>query len=621
MLAVLGGVFVTLFVSETVLAQSIVIDPSMLQGAGAGSSSASDSTAGSGNSDGDNTSAAPLAKIPAFQTGSIAGGPAIDELAQRDTEKSILRPPARPGEFERYVRDSVGHPVKRFGQDLLLPATRDFSVPATATIPGDYALNVGDVISINTVGSVEGSADFAINTQGEVFIPKIGKVKLAGVRYRDLHDRLYEAFNRQYRSFEVTASVKRLHGVRVYVTGFAQNPGAYTVNSLSTLINAVLAAGGPSSGGSFRSIKLIRNGHEVRDFDLYDLLRHGDRGRDAVMQNEDVLFIPPVGQQVAIVGSVNEEAIYELRAGETLRDAMALAGGITQLADPSRAIIYRLRDKDTVGSQEYPAQNFASVAMEPGDIVQVLSQGSLTRPIERQSVVVRVEGEVNKPGNYYVPANTPLAKVMEMAGGMTARAYAYGTKLTRETVRAKEQEALKQAVEQLEVQLAAPPTADGVQVDRTAGQALIDRLRKAEPDGRLVLNLPYASRDLPGDIILENNDRIVIPARVETVGVFGAVYRSASFMMDANGHETLKQFLDRAGGPQRMADRSNIFVMRANGDVVSRHRGGLNLKSQPGDVIFVPVKTQSSNLLSKIRDITSIIFNLGLGIAAIKAIS
>jgi protein involved in polysaccharide export with SLBB domain len=92
-------------------------------------------------------------------------------------------------------------------------------------------------------------------------------------------------------------------------------------------------------------------------------------------------------------------------------------------------------------------------------------------------------------------------------------------------------------------------------------------------------------------------------------------------MIDESHHETLEQFLDRAGGPQRMADRHNIFVIRANGDVVSRHRGGLKLKAQPGDTVFVPVRTQSSNILAKIRDITSIIFNLGLGIAAIKAIS
>jgi protein involved in polysaccharide export with SLBB domain len=519
------------------------------------------------------------------------------------------------------VRETVGHPIKRFGQDLLLPLTRDFSVPATSTIPGDYALNVGDIISINTAGSVEGSADFVINTNGEVFIPKIGRVKLVGVRYRDLHDRISDAFNHQYRGFEVTVSIKKLHGVRVYVTGFAEHPGAYTVGSLSTLVNAVLAAGGPNGGGSFRSIQLIRNGQVVRDFDLYEMLRGGNRNKDAVLQNEDVLFIPPVGQQVAIVGSVNDEAIYEMRPGETLKDIFALSGGANQLADNSRAILYHLRDKDTVGSRELSREDFASTALEAGDIVQVLSQGTLARPIERQSVVVRVEGEVNKPGNYFVPANTPMSKIMEMAGGMTPRAYPYGTKLTRETVRVQQQQALRDAVEQLQTQLSAPATSDGTTVDRAAGQALIDRISKAQPDGRLVLNLPYASNTLPGDIILENNDRIVIPARVETVGVFGAVFRQASFMIDESHHETLEQFLDRAGGPQRMADRHNIFVIRANGDVVSRHRGGLKLKAQPGDTVFVPVRTQSSNILAKIRDITSIIFNLGLGIAAIKAIS
>jgi protein involved in polysaccharide export with SLBB domain len=617
--ALLGGAFLSLFAGQSVLAQQIVIDPSMIQGAGGGSGS-DDGSAHVGSGDTDGSSSTPLAKVPAFQAGSISDAGKPDEITTQASEKTAVRPPARPSEFERYVAQTVGHPVKRYGQDLLLPAARDFAVPATSTIPGDYALNVGDIISINTVGSVEGSADFVINTNGEVVIPKIGHVKLVGVRYRDLHDRISDAFNHQYRGFEVTVSMKKLHGIRVYVTGFAQNPGAYSVNSLSTLVNAVMEAGGPNGGGSFRDIQLIRNGQVVRDFDLYEMLRQGNRNKDAILQNEDVLFIPPVGQQVAIVGSVNDEAIYEMKPGETLKDVMAIAGGPAQLADNSRAILYRLKDKDTVGSRQIALSDFAATPMEAGDIVQVLNQGGLARPIERQSVVVRIEGEVEKPGNYYVPAGTPLSKVMELAGGTTARAYPYGTKLLRETVRAQQEVALREAVDQLEIQLAAPNFGDRP-VDKSSGQAMIDRLRRAQPDGRLVLSMPYAATSLPGDIVVENNDRIVVPTRVATVGVYGAVYRTASFMIDVDHHETLEQFLDRAGGPQRMADKSNIFIIRANGDVISRKRGGLKLQAQPGDAVFVPIKTQSSNVWGKIRDITSVIFNLGLGIAAIEALS
>lgn len=94
----------------------------------------------------------------------------------------------------------------------------------------------------------------------------------------------------------MSVSIKKLHGIRVFVTGFAQKPGVYTVNSLSTLLGALVAAGGPNAGGSLRSVKLYRNGQEVQDFDLYDILRKGDRSRDPILRNEDVLFVPAVGK-------------------------------------------------------------------------------------------------------------------------------------------------------------------------------------------------------------------------------------------------------------------------------------------------------------------------------------
>jgi protein involved in polysaccharide export with SLBB domain len=544
-----------------------------------------------------------------------------------DVRNPRLKPPAAPGEYEKWVEEVTGRKLKRFGSDLLLPSNRDYAVPATATIPPDYALNVGDVVSVALTGSIEGSADFEIDRNGEINLPRVGTVRLVGVRYRDLKDRIAAAVSRQFRGFEVTASIRRLRGVRVYVTGFANNPGAYTVNSLSTLVNAVLAAGGPSAGGSFRSVKLYRNGAEVVDFDLYDLIRKGDKSRDPLLQNEDVLFIPPAGRQVAVVGSVNEEAIYEAKPGETVEDIVHLAGGPTNLADHSRVIVYRLRDRDTSWSHQLTPDAAAAEPAEAGDIIQLLPEGSLARPLERQSAIVRIEGEVNRPGNYYVAPNTPLATVLEMAGGLTPRAFVYGTRLSRESVRAQQREGFHEAVRQMEIALAAAPLTQDRTIDAGERQnqlasvrSFLDKLRQAEPDGRLVLDLAPTTTALPGNILLENNDQIVVPPRVDTVGVFGAVYRPASFLLGLGEPKRVRDYVEHAGGTMRAADRSNIFVVHANGEVVTKRRGALSARVLPGDVIFVPVKTQSSSLLAKIRDISQIIFQLGLSAAAIAAI-
>jgi protein involved in polysaccharide export with SLBB domain len=534
---------------------------------------------------------------------------------------------ARPGEYQEWVADVTGLKLERFGSDLLLPSDRDFATPATSTIPPDYALNVGDVVSISLTGSVQGSAEFTIDRDGKIFLPNIGTVSLIGVRYRDLKDRISAAVGRQYRGYDVSVSISSLRGVRVYVTGFAVNPGAYTVSSLSTLVNAVLKAGGPGSGGSFRSAKLYRNGKEVADFDLYQLLRDGNRATDPILQNEDVIFIPPTGNQVAVIGSVNEAAIYEAKPGETVEDLVRYAGGATALADQSRTILYRLSDQDTVGSKQIDRIESANEAIEAGDILQILPIGSLARPLERQRVMVRLEGEVNRPGNYYVAPGTPLGAVIEMAGGLTARAYPFGAEFRRESVRAQQVQGFREAIEQMELVLAAAP----LNSDRTLGaaeresqinfaKAFIEKLKKNEPDGRMVLGITPEMRDLPSNISLENNDKILIPARIDSVGVFGAIYRPATFLMNDAERLKVKDYVELAGGPMRGADKGNIFVVRANGSVLSRSRGAMGSLTLPGDTIIVPIKTQNVSILSKLLDVSQVIFQFGLTAAAISSL-
>jgi protein involved in polysaccharide export with SLBB domain len=611
------------------LPTGLPIDPSMSQGQGQGQSGQTLPEPPRRDSSGafnQSTIYEPISIGSGGTTG--ASSPATAQASDSGMlELQRLRQPAKPGEFEQWVRDVTGRDLKRYGNDLLIPSARDFSVPATATIPPDYALNIGDTISIALTGSVDGSVNAEIDRNGQIFLPQVGAITLAGVRYRDLRDRVAAAVGRQYRGYDVTVSVQRLRGIRVYVTGFANHPGSYSVNSLSTLVNAVLAAGGPSPGGSFRTIKLYRNGREVTDFDLYRLIREGDRSRDPILQNEDVLFIPPVGQQVAVIGSVNEEAIYEARPGESMDDLLRLAGGPTNVADPSRVILYRQSDQDTVGSRQIPRTQTAAIPVAGGDILQVLPQGTLVRPLERQQAIVRIEGEVNKPGNYYVPPNTPLSEVIAMAGGLTPRAYVYGTRFSRESVRAQQRSSFLEAVDQMELTLAAAPLqstglgdAGERQAQLAAAREFLEKLRVKEPDGRVVLDLSPTDTVLPVNLPVENSDRIVVPPRVDTIGVFGAVYRPSSFLLDRTGRRRVRDFVEQAGGTIRGADNGNIFVVRANGSVLTKKRGALNAQVLPGDTVFVPVRSRSSSLFAKIRDISQMVFQLGISAAALAAI-
>jgi protein involved in polysaccharide export with SLBB domain len=536
-----------------------------------------------------------------------------------------LKPPATPGEFEQYVERATGRIIRRFGADLIVPAARDFTVPASTTVPPDYALNAGDVVSISLTGSVESSVDFEIDSDGRIFLPTVGSVMLAGVRYRDLRDRISEAVGRRYRGYDVSVAVRKLRGVRVYVTGFANNPGGYTVNSLSTLVNAVLAAGGPSSGGSFRSIKLVRNGRIVSDFDLYDLIRNGDSTKDQLLQNGDIIRIEPIGQQVAMIGSVNDEAIYEARPGETIANVLRYAGGFNALADNSRVILYRLESADTGGIQVM-ADATATAPVVGGDIIQILSEGSLIRPLERQAVLVRIDGEVKKPGNYYVRPGATVGEILTQAGGLTQRAYVFGTEFNRQSVKVQQKASFDEAVRQLELSLAAAPlissdvTQPGGRERLDAARAVVDRLRATQPNGRMVLSLSASSSTLPEALTLENNDTLYIPPRPTTIGVFGAVFRPASFLIK-DGDYRVKDYINEAGGTIKVADKGQIFVVRANGAVISKRSKALEQRVLPGDVIFVPVKTHGSLFWQRLRDISQLLFGAGLTAATIVSLS
>lgn len=569
--------------------------------------------------------AAPSYQFEPVEVRNTSDRPVI-ALSTQSTQ--VNKAPPAPNEFQKFVEFHVGHPLPRFGTQLLLPDNRDFAVANTATVPPDYLLSVGDVVTISMAGSIEGSIDKEIDTNGRIFMPRVGSVQLAGVRYGDLKDVIGRAIGTQYRGFRVNVGIKALRGVRVYVTGFANNPGAYTVNSLSTLANAVLAAGGPSAGGGFRDIELIRNNEVIRKFDLYQLVLAGNKTDDAVLQNEDVINIGPVGEEIAIAGSVNTEAIYEIKKGETLENLLGYAGGPNSLADGSRLMLYRLSDMATSGVQEVARPEATRMLAKGGDIVQVLSQGTLIRPVARQNVLVRLEGEVEKPGNYMVAPGTPLGDVVQLAGGLTTRAFPYGMRVERQSVRVQQRQSFREAVEQLEFSLAAAPLSGdrvGESGDRSAQLAaarqVVERLKQAEPDGRMVLEIAPEARSVPTSLVLESNDRVFVPARPTTVGVFGAVYRPASFAIQEGSVTSVRAYLERAGGPLKSGDKGDIFVVRANGEVISKRDGALSARALPGDVVFVPVKTGSTSLWSKIKDITQMIFQLGLGAATVVAVT
>jgi protein involved in polysaccharide export with SLBB domain len=564
-----------------------------------------------------------IASTPSSPSTSSAPAPA-EARRPAAPEQSTQSETAPPSEFETFVSSVVGKPLRRFGAELLIPAGRDFASPSTTAVPLDYRLNPGDELTLGLSGSVQTSnLRVTIDSEGRIFVPRVGAITVGGVRYGDVHDVIARQVSRQYRGFELDVTVSRLHGLTVYVTGFAVSPGAYTVGSLSTLVNAVLEAGGPAAGGSFRSIQLRRGGKLVSDFDLYDLLLKGDKSGDAVLQNGDVIYIAPAGEQVAVIGSVNHEAIFEVGPGETLYDAVLYAGGINTVADASRLMVLdSLREDDTAWQQISAADAQARKARR-GEVIRVLSRVGIARPLQQQSVLVTISGEVTKPGRYCFAPGTRLSQLVAEAGGLTSEAFPYASVITRESVKRQQQESYDRALQDTEFLLTAQPatSVNRAELIQPANlelvRSIVQQLRDRKPTGRLVFDTPITAAALPGDLILENNDTIYVPPRPVTVGVFGAVPSPASFAY--RDGKRIKDYIRSAGGVQKLGDDDEIFVVRANGTVVSK--GAMGQRALPGDLIFVPIDADRGEFWARLRDITSTLFSGVAAAASIKVLS
>jgi protein involved in polysaccharide export with SLBB domain len=545
---------------------------------------------------------------------------------QRPDERRAARIEARDSEEPLLIR--------RFGAELVT-GFRGTGQDYGPQVPPDYLVSPGDELVVTMWGSVDANLRLVVDRAGRITIPRVGAIMVSGIRYADLASVIRQQVAQVFRNFQLSVSLGQLRNVRIYVTGFAQRPGSYTVSSLSTIVNALMRTGGPSAAGSFRNIELYRAGKLVTTFDLYDLLLRGDKSSDRVLQAEDVVQIGPVGPQVALIGSVNKPAIFELKNGETVEDVLGMAAGFSAVADRSRLAVERLADRENVRVTQISLPGDAKLRPTSGDVLRAFSLVEVALPVQRQNKRVRVEGEVAHPGEYILPSNSTINDAVKAAGGLTSNAYLFGTEFNRESVRATQQENYERALRDLETEFTRTTstqrvtTADEATALNSRSQAtsrLIERLRAVKPTGRIVLQLAPGAGTLP-DLALEDGDRLYVPPRPNTIGVFGSVVNGGSYLF-AEGRSA-GDYLRLAGGPTRGADTGSTFVLRANGTAVSaRQRSGWfgmggsldGLSTEPGDTIFVPEEIDKTTFVQAAKDWTQILYQFGLGVAAIHTL-
>lgn len=719
-----------------------------------------------------------------------------DNLSGSQTDR-----PALSNQFQRFVQESTGRLLPIYGQ-ALFDAPQAYGVDTQAPAPADYLLGVGDELYVQVWGTADFTLNLTVDRNGQVNIPKVGVITLAGVAVRDLEKTLRSHISKIFTNISVSASLGRLKGIQVYVVGQARYPGTVQLSSLGTLVNALFASGGPNSNGSMRAIELKRQGKTVAIFDLYDFLIRGDKSGDLSLMSGDVIVIPPAGPRVAVTGAFDQAAIFELKNGvTTVGDILNIGGGVPALAKTQKALLERIRpdinpprrvqeialnvqglkevlqdgdvltlleissafgnavtlqgivaeplrygwfegmkildlipERDALITKDYykrknllvqkterakeivdsPKESISGSAdqvasdkisaseskaagsklaervkvmadqinweyavierldkdklstelipfnlgrvilskdpvhnltLKAGDVVTILSQNDLKLPQDKQTRLVRVEGEVMAPGVYQTKPGETLPQLLQRVGGITPQAYLFGTEFNRESVRIRQQENLEILVRRIEAQAQSQASnlSSNLSPERIAQaqllqqqqqaqtKAQVDKLRTLKSNGRVALELDPSSKTLADfpSMPLEDGDRIFLPAMTGFVSALGSVNNENVFIYKSG--KTVADII-RSAGLTEDAEPEQAFVLRADGSIIARRdRSGYfggsfeSLPVMPGDTVVVPAQldreSRYSALVRGFKDWTQILSNLGIGAAAINSLS
>ncbi|MCS0448934.1 SLBB domain-containing protein [Vibrio diabolicus] len=326
---------------------------------------------------------------------SIPSG-ASSQPSSYESPQVIEQRPAASSATEAKVNDAEKDEqgLKRFGLDLFAGSPTTFAPISDVPVPADYTVGAGDEIVIQLFGKENTTHRLRVNRAGIINFPSLGPVQVAGMTFSDVRDSLNQRVKEQMIGVRSDISLGEMRTMQVFVMGDAYKPGAYTVSALTTISQAIYYSGGFSESGALRNVQLKRNGQVIRKLDMYDLLLKGDARNDIRLLPGDVVFIGALGNTISIDGEVNRPAIYEIKPGETYKQAIQMAGGFTANAYSDQIEVKRYAAK---GARDALTLNFSQshdqqTKVKDGDAVNVLKKNEeLTR-------YVQIEGDVRHPG-------------------------------------------------------------------------------------------------------------------------------------------------------------------------------------------------------------------------------
>lgn len=334
----------------------------------------------------------------------------------RTAYRTEMAAPLPPNDFQKFVLETTGQALPLFGAGFFTQQGADgFTGSSNTPVAPDYRLGPGDELQIKGWGSVDIDVRAVVDRNGQISIPRVGTVNLAGVSSSQATDVVRNAVGRYYRDFQLSVTLGQLRGMTVYVVGQARSPGAYTLSGSSTLVSALFASGGPGPNGSLRHVQVKRGDRVVTELDLYDFLARGNKGADVKLQDGDTIVIPAAAGFVALTGKVATPAVYELASEQdTIGSLLALAGGLPVVADPKRAYLERM------DPSQKPARSVETFALDAAGLAKKLKRGDL---LSVTSLSPEFGNAVTLRGNVDQPVRTPWRPGMTVRDLIPSKAY------------------------------------------------------------------------------------------------------------------------------------------------------------------------------------------------------
>ena len=327
-------------------------------------------------------------------------GASLEQRALGDTDlesqQNYLLFQEKFAEFEKSLIEEKEE-IKRYGVSLFDKEVSTFAPTDDASVPDNYRLGAGDQLAIQLFGTENDQYDLQITRNGQISFPKLGPITIAGLTYEDARELIQFRVKEQIIGAQATISMGRLRAINIFMAGEVAVPGAYSVSALTTITQALFQAGGIGDIGSLRNIQVKRNGLTVETFDVYQLLLKGDASGDVRLQSGDVVFVPPYAGIVDVEGAVKRPMIYEFIDGESIADAVSMAGGLNQDAySAAIAVVSKAVGKSLPGAKniDLTQAERETTGLRDGDKIRV------PQSTENLENAVTLEGAVVRPGIY-----------------------------------------------------------------------------------------------------------------------------------------------------------------------------------------------------------------------------